>query len=158
MNMKTIVLYTTRHGSTETIAKKIASQLQADRCNILKDIIPDLKSYEAVIIGAPIYLGSINPKMTALIEENTSTLLTKKIGLFLVCLMDEELAAEQFNVAYGNELLSHSSADGFFGGKMPKNLLNPIEKMITHVAFRHKPIHEDILATEVDKFIDIFKA
>ncbi len=62
MNMKTIVLYTTRHGSTETIAKKIASQLQADRCNILKDIIPDLKSYEAVIIGAPIYLGSINPK------------------------------------------------------------------------------------------------
>jgi menaquinone-dependent protoporphyrinogen oxidase len=156
--MKTIVLYTTRHGSTEVIAKNIASKLNADVCNILKEPIPNLREYEAIIIGAPIYLGSINPKMTALIERNTSTLLSKKLGLFLVCLMDEELAADQFNTAYGNELLSHSTADGFFGGKMPENMLNPIEKIITHVAFRHKPIHEDILTTEVEKFIEIFKA
>ena len=156
--MKTIVFYTTRHGSSEQIAKNIASKLNADTCNILKESIPNLKEYEAVIIGAPIYLGSINPKMTAFIQKNTSLLLTKKLGLFLVCLMDKELAADQFNTAYGSELLSHSSADGFFGGKMPENFLNPIEKIITHVAFRHKPIHEDILTTEVEKFIEIFKA
>ena len=34
--MKTIVLYTTRHGSTEVIAKNIASKLNADVCNIQK--------------------------------------------------------------------------------------------------------------------------
>lgn len=53
----TLVIYTTKYGTTETYAKQIATALKADLKEIANVEAHDLIFYDTVIFGAPIYLG-----------------------------------------------------------------------------------------------------
>jgi menaquinone-dependent protoporphyrinogen oxidase len=152
--MKTLIIYTSKHGSTEKIASYMKDKLQCDTVNLLNHQCPELEDYEQVIIGGSIYYNSINPAITELIEEKLDLLLTKRVALFLVCLMSEESAAEQFNNNYSEQLLNHSTADGFFGGILQQQELNPIEKVVTSFVFKNVNVNDDIYYDEVDRFIE----
>ena len=95
-----------------------------------------------------------DPKLSEYIENNIDTILSKKLALFLVCLMSEESAAEQFNNNFNEALLNHSSADGFFGGILEPQELNPLEKLVTSFAFKNINVNEDLFFDEADKFIE----
>ena len=53
----TLVIYTTKYGTTETYAKQIATVLKADLKEIANVEAHDLIFYDTVIFGAPLYLG-----------------------------------------------------------------------------------------------------
>ena len=53
----TLVIYTTKYGTTETYAKQIATALKADLKEIANVEAHDLIFYDTVIFGAPLYLG-----------------------------------------------------------------------------------------------------
>ena len=53
----TLVIYTTKYGTTEKYATQIASELHADLKEISNVEANDLIFYDTVIFGAPLYLG-----------------------------------------------------------------------------------------------------
>lgn len=152
--MKTLIIYTSKHGSSAKIANYIKEKLQADTVNLLDSTCPSLDAYDLIILGGSIYYKAIDPKLSEFIEANLDILLTKQISLFLVCLMSEESAAEQFNNNFADKLLNHSSVDGFFGGVLEAQDLNPIEKLVTSFAFKNVNVNEQLFFDEADKFVE----
>lgn len=135
----------------------MADKLSADSQNLLEKESVEFTDYDQVIIGGSIYYGSIHSLISDFIEKTTDQLLKKKVALFLVCMLSEETAAEQFNNNYSEELLAHSVADGFFGGTLQKEQLNPVEKLVTTFTFRNNDTFDKIYYDEVDKFLDQLK-
>jgi len=152
--MKTLIVYTSKHGSTRKIASYMAKAFQADHVNLLEDSIINLENYDRIIVGGSIYYRSIHPLITEFMESNMDILLSKTIGLFLVCLLSEESAAEQFNLNFNELLLNHSSADGFFGGVLEAERLSPLEKVITSFTFKNASTFDQLFYDEVDNFIE----
>ena len=151
--MKSLILYTSKYGSTKKIVDYMADQLCADSINLIDNTQINLSSYDQVIIGGAIYYGSIHNLISSFIEDNQDELLTKNIALFLVCMLSEETAAEQFNNNFSDKLLSHSVADGFFGGILMKEQLNSVEKLVTSFTFKNAGTFDQLYFDEVDKFV-----
>ena len=152
--MKSLILYTSKHGSTKKIVDYMTSKLDADSFNLLDCAAPDIAEYEQIILGGSIYYGSVHSQMSNFVESHLGSLLNKRIALFLVCMLSEESAAEQFNSNFNEELLNHSLADGFFGGVITKDSLNPVEKLVTSFTFKRADTFDQIYFDEVDKFLD----
>ncbi len=151
--MKSLIIYTSKHGSTQKIVDYIAEKIQADCVNLINGTVNDLDSYDQIIIGGSVYYGSIHSLISGYIDKNLDILLNKRIALFLVCLLSEESAAEQFNNNFNENLLNHSIADGFFGGVLSKETLNPVEKLVTSFVFKKVNTFDQIYFDEIDKFI-----
>lgn len=155
--MKTIIIYTSKHGTTQKVVSYLQEKLSCDTLNLLTTPPPSIEDYDIVVLGGSIYYGSLDPKLTAYIDANLTQLLTKKIALFLVCLMSEETAAQQFNNSFTQALLNHSLIDGFFGGVLEKETLNPIEKLVSSFTFKHVDTNNGLYYDEVDKFAEALR-
>lgn len=82
MNGKTIVIYTSRYGSTEKYAKWIAEAL-ACPAKRLKDInTRELSDYDTIIYGGGLYAGSVAGIKKFLQQLNPSN--KKRLALFMV--------------------------------------------------------------------------
>lgn len=130
--MKTLILYTTRHGCTETCATKLQHQLSRDAelVNIKKQKPINLDDYETIIIGGSIHAGQIQKKIKKFCQENLETLKQKKLALFLCCMEEGDKAQQQFQNAYPAELIQHATATAIFGGEFNFEKMNFIEKAI----------------------------
>ena len=156
--MKTLILYTSRHGSTQKVVAQMAKELSATAIDLHKSPKVSLQEYDTILIGGPIYLGSLGSSLESFILEHLDLLLSKRIGLFLLCVMNEERAAAQFNHCFHPQLLAHSSYDGFFGGRVDTKQLNFIEKIIVFFAFRKKSHQKELNELEIHNFLDHFRS
>lgn len=130
--MKTAIIYTSNHGTTESVAQCIANGLldmDVSLINLKKDKIPSLDVFEQIILGASIHAGNIQSRMKKFMASQMVTLLEKRIGLFLCC-MDEKQAENQFNNAFPQLLRNHAIASACPGGEFNFNRMNFIEKAI----------------------------
>ena len=91
---------------------------------------PDLSGYDRVVIGGSIHMGGIQKDLRKYCERNLEKLLEKKLGLFLCCLYEGDIAKKQFEEAYPEVLRQHASAIGMFGGEISFDKMNALEKMI----------------------------
>ncbi len=108
--MKTAVVYYSLSGNTEYAAKKIAEHLNADLIGVepekayptggfkkflvggkgalskatpaLKPYVFDAQQYDCVVIGMPVWAGSVTPPINTFVEENRGNLQGKKIAAF----------------------------------------------------------------------------
>ena len=82
--MKSIIIFSTKYGCAEKTAKMLQSKMKGDvrMVNIVKDKVPALDEFDAVILGGSIYMGRIQKELTAFISGNLPALLKKKVGLF----------------------------------------------------------------------------
>ena len=130
--MKTLIIYTTQHGCTETCALKLQQQLNnnTELINIKKQKPGILDDYQTIIIGGSIHAGQIQRKIKKFCKENLDTLKQKKLGLFLCCMEQGEKAQQQFQDAFPAELIQHATATGIFGGEFNFEKMNFIEKTI----------------------------
>lgn len=156
--MKTLILYTSRHGSTKEVVLRMAKELKADSVDLHENSNPSLVEYERILIGGPIYLGSLGSALESYMQDHMDLLLQKQLGLFLLCVMNEERAASQFNHCFPSRLLAHSSYDGFFGGILKLPQMNWIEKAITFFAFRKKSQQKTLNDIEIRNFLDYFRS
>lgn len=154
--MKTLVLYTSKHGTTNQVATYINNSFDGDLYDILQNKPTNLNQYDLIIIGGPVYMGTLNSKLKSYIDSNIDILINRQLALFLVCLKEEEVAAEQFNHAYGSKLLEHSLTDGFFGGQV-QGKLSPLERFITFISFDKDSLAQKVDYTEIDRFINSIK-
>ena len=133
--MKTAIIYSSKHGTTEKVAAIIADKLkesnEVELFSLNKNANPDINAFESVIIGSPIYAGQASKKVKNFCVTNESLLLQKKIGLF-VCGMEPtpEKREQELKDAYSEELFKNAVSTGFLGGAFIFEQMNFFERLI----------------------------
>lgn len=105
-----LIAYASKYGATAEAAKKIAAYLKDEELEI-KDLTKDkvdLSRYDRVIVGGPIYAGSLHSAVKKFVNSNKNELLTKKLALYISGIADAKLDHEQLVRAYGEPLVSHA--------------------------------------------------
>jgi menaquinone-dependent protoporphyrinogen oxidase len=131
--MSTIVIYMSKHGCAEKAARIIAEHLPGKDASII-DLKTkagiDLERYDTVIIGGSIYLGSLQKGLRKFCDKNLPALLTKKIGLFICCMNQDDAARKHYESVFDESLRSRAVAAGIFGGELDFEKLSLIEKSV----------------------------
>jgi len=130
--MKTLIVYGSKHGCTEKCSNVLKGKLNGEVVvvNIKKDILPDMNSYDNIVIGGSIYAGRIQKKIAEFCLENVDTLKNKKIGLFVCCMSEGDKAIAQLDSCFPNELISIATVKEHLGGGFIFSKMNFVEKFI----------------------------
>ncbi len=153
--MATLIIYTSRHGTTEKIAALLSQELKnqpADMVDLRKARLPDLKDYDQVILGGSIHIGQIQRKLKHFCKKHEAELFTKRLGLYL-CFMLEDKAKEEFHNAYPEALRRHATALGMFGGEFIFEKMNQLEQLVMRKATHETESVYNIHEQAVDDFI-----
>jgi menaquinone-dependent protoporphyrinogen oxidase len=90
--MKAIIIYHTKYGQTEKIAKRISQVIESRQVATEVFSMSELNSgisfeeFDLVLIGAPIYLGDHSKKVARLIKKNLDVLNNRPSAFFSVSL------------------------------------------------------------------------
>ncbi|KJR46865.1 hypothetical protein UF75_2727 [Desulfosporosinus sp. I2] len=130
--LKTIIIFSSSHGTTEKVAQLLKGQLHGDVeiVNLKKCPNPDLTGYNSVILGSSIYVGSVKSRVKQFLKQNQTVLMSKQLGLFLCCMYEGDQSKKQFETAYPQELRDHAISKGLFGGEFIISKLNFLERQI----------------------------
>jgi menaquinone-dependent protoporphyrinogen oxidase len=142
--MKTMILFTTKHGSAADCAEILASHLNGDVSVIDLGTQTDvaLDDADTVILGSSVYAGKIQPAMTLFMEKHASNLLKKRLGLWVNCSQKGDEGRAQFNRVYPQQLREHATATGFFGDAVHWETMNFIEKLAMRIIAKTKGSYE----------------
>ena len=80
--MRTLVIYTSKRGSTEKYAKWIAQELNTEAMPFSKEILPQIKDYDKIIYGGWVRGGGIMGM--DIIKKNFKLFEDKKLVIFAV--------------------------------------------------------------------------
>lgn len=130
--MKIAIIYATQHGCADKCAHTLANEIDTNTALINLEMSTDvnLDAFGAIILGGSIHAGSINKKVKKFITNYSDILVTKRLGLFLCCLFEGDVALKQFQDAYPEELRNKAVAHGLFGGELDFDKMNVFEKAI----------------------------
>jgi len=130
--MATLIIYSTKHGCTEKCALSLAGKLLDEvKLHNLKDTPqPDLTPYDTVVIGGSIYVGKIQKELQHYCRENLPELLKKRLGLFICCMYEGEVAQKQLLEAFPPEMVEQAVVMAAFGGEFVLEKMGLLEKMI----------------------------
>ncbi|ATW26562.1 flavodoxin domain-containing protein [Candidatus Formimonas warabiya] len=130
--MKNAIVFASSHGTTEKAARLLGENLKGEAVliNLKKTPNPDIQGYDGVIIGSSIHAGAIQSKVKQFLKQNQPVFGTKRIGLFLCCMFEDEKAQKQFETGFPRELRERSSANGLFGGEFIFSKMNLVERII----------------------------
>ena len=158
--MKTVIIYISKHGTTEKIAELLKSKLDPDQTqlfNLKTSKSIELENYHTIIIGGSIHIGSIPKKLKQFIANNMTILLKKRIALFMICMQKDEKRDEQFTNAFPIELRKVSIANGLMGGEFCFDKMNFLERAIVKkIAGKYSSVSE-IDYEAIDAFINKLK-
>ena len=113
--MKTLILYATKHGATEEIARRIAKYTDGTIHDLKNDNYPPLSEFECIIIGSALYAGMIRKEAKTFIEKNAEYLKDKTFGLFL-CGLETNKTDEYFKINFPADIIKSAKATSFLGG------------------------------------------
>lgn len=131
INSDIVILYASKHGTTEKVAHIIGDSLQSlgvSYVNLLEEKYIDISQCKCVIIGGSIHMGKIQSEVKKFYEKNQLILQQKKTALFLSCMETGEKAQEQFNNAYPEWLRNQSKAKALTGYELIFEKMSFIEK------------------------------
>lgn len=129
--MKNCIIFSTKHGSAQRAANLLREKLTADAdvINLNDTKKPDISGYDSIILGGSIYIGKIQKKMTKFIKKNLAQLLTKNIGLYIVC-AEKDNPEPVLKKSYPQELYDYALSKKYFGYEMILEDFNAIEKAV----------------------------
>ncbi|MCH6266785.1 flavodoxin domain-containing protein [Neobacillus citreus] len=131
--MKTLIVYCSSHGTTEKAVSVLCENIEGEvlAVDLKRDkILFDLEDYDGVIIGGSIHAGEIQRKIKQFVKQHHDELLEKEVGLFLCCIRNGDIAVEQFNRAFPQDLRKNSVAMGLFGGEFLVSKMNFFERQV----------------------------
>ncbi len=125
--MKALVAFGTRWGSTEHVAKELASVLerkgrQVDVLDLGKAGAVGLEAYDLVVIGSGIAYGSWSKGALRFLERNAEELSEKRLAMFACCgdLLFDPAKADEHERRYLRDVALKFGLDpfsvGLFGG------------------------------------------
>jgi len=85
MSASILVAYATRYGSTQQVAEAIAATLR--ECGLEVDLQPMrkvriLEGYRAVVLGAPVYIGSWHKDAQRFLSQHRQALTERPVAIF----------------------------------------------------------------------------
>ena len=116
---KTLIIYASKYGTTETCASLLQKHLKdgAVLQNLAQQPKADLDAYDTVVLGGAVYAGRANGKLRRFCSANEQALLSKRLGLFL-CMMEEgDGAVKQLEQNYSQALREKALVMDYFGGE-----------------------------------------
>lgn len=131
--MKTAIIYTSKHGTTEKtvyIIQQALGEVNTELFDLKNNILNDLSGFDQIIIGGSIHAGMIQNRIKDFCNKNMSSLLKKRLGLFISCFYEGETAQHQLEKAYPESLRKHAISCQIMGGEMLLEKMNFFEKLI----------------------------
>lgn len=152
--MKTLILYATKYGTTENCAKILSENLQGqvDIVDLKKVKGVDLSLYDRVVIGGSIYMGKMQKEIVNFCADNAVVLKEKKLGLFICCMREGEVAETELNEAFPEELLAHASAKEYFGGEFVFKKMSFMDRMIVKKVSKIDKDVSNLSAEKINRF------
>jgi menaquinone-dependent protoporphyrinogen oxidase len=124
--MKTLIVYDTKYGTTQTIAHWLSKATVGD-CDVVNVAdVGDVASldYDLIIVGSPIYVDDLLPSVKQFLLDERDALSEKNVAVFFV--YDDLLTLK--SKTYVEELREYAPpnviAVGVFGGYFNLNALN----------------------------------
>lgn len=131
--MKTLIIYSSKTGTTKRCAALLAANIGADSCDMfsIDEKLPELSGYDCVAIGSYVRMGVIDKKIAAFLSKNKDELFKMKFGLFICsCLADK--VSEAITKNFSDEFMDNAAIIDWFGGELPKDKLKAMDKIIVN--------------------------
>ena len=155
--MKTLILFATKYGATEEIAERIASRIGgATVCNLKSSSIQSVSQFDCVIIGSPVYAGSIRKEAKAFLYQNAGVLRDKRLGLFLSG-MAAHMEKKAFEVNFSPDILQAAAVKSHLGGVFDSTKADMLERFIMKVVARKSGYINTISDEKIEQFAEIMK-
>lgn len=160
--MKTAIVYLSKHGTTEKVARMIRERLSSDTVTMIdlsKDEAPDLEQYERIVIGTSVYAGKVRKAFAKFCTDtNVSLFATRELGLF-VCGMEPnpEKQHEELENAFPERMKRHAKVKAFMGGEFLLDEMNFLERFVIKRIVKTSVSISNIDIKAIDNFAEKLK-
>ena len=151
----TLIVFASDHGTVEKCARELFRLIdgKVDICDLNKrDIIPDLSTYDSIVIGGSIHSGKIQTVISDFCDSTLEMLISKKIGLFINCIYTGEKAQKQLDDAYPRALNEKAVVRDYFGGEINELKLNYWERIIAKQMIEQESLVVQLSSDKIDLF------
>jgi len=157
--MKTLILYATKYGAAEGIARRIADRLDEVSLHDLKNSpLPNIAEFDCVIIGSSLYIGSIRKEAKSFLLKNEEVLRDKSIGLFLSGLDTEIAPQAHFEKNFSQKLLTAAKATCFPGGIYDPGKAGSFDRFLLKAAKKPAVYADTIKDSLIEQFTEAMKS
>ncbi len=162
--MKTLIIYSSKTGTTKKCAALLAANIGADSCDMvaIDEAVPDITGYECVVIGSYVRMGVIDKKISAFLAKNKEALFGMKFGLFICCSLADKVS-EAITKNFSEEFMDHAAIIDCFGGELPKDKIKGMDKLIVNSIVKiaktdpNFKIFEKIIPESITNFANVLK-
>ncbi len=162
--MKTLIIYSTKTGTTKKCAALLAANIGADSCDMVEisENIPALSDYECVVVGSYVRMGVMDKKISAFLQKNKEELFGMKFGLFLCCCLADKVS-EAIEKNFSEEFMDHAAIIDCFGGELPKDKIKGMDKIIVNSIIKIAKtdpsftVFEKIIPESITNFASVLK-
>ncbi len=133
--MRILIIYATHGGVTRTCAEMLSDKVRNHHTVTLLDVhqsLPSPSDFDAVILGSPIRMGSMNKKLKQYINQYAELLSEIPSAVFLCC--GYPLQFEEYISSQIPKKLSCSLGIHCFGGELKPEKLKGFDKLIVKLA------------------------
>lgn len=131
--MKTIIAFASKTGTTEKCARRLAGILDDAKIVDLTKETPTITSYDLIVVGGSIRMGTLHKSAKEFIEANQDQLERKKIAFF-ICNGFLDQAAEALEKNIPSALRKKALAVASFGGELDVTKQKGMDKMMLKLA------------------------
>jgi len=131
--MKTLIVYGTNYGTTETVAKSIKDKIsdQVEMVNIKKASVPNLSEFDKIVIGSGVKIGMIKKELKSWMNKNCDEIISKKVFLFLCASSTKDEEIEKiWSANYPKKILNSAIKKSSVGGVLDLNKMGFFDKLI----------------------------
>ena len=155
--MKTLIIYASKYGCTEKCTKLLRDRLngEVEIVNIKVKSIPEMTSYDNIIVGGSIYMGRIQKEINQFCLKNIGVLEKKNLGFFICCMNENDMAEKQLTASFPEGLLKNAVAIGFFGGEFIFEKMNFLEKTIIKKISKTNKDSSKLLQENIDTYAQL---
>lgn len=157
--MKTLIIYSSKHGTTKKVADMIATELDdAHVWHVSDAASADLGEFDQFVIGTPIYAGIPDKSIKTFVAQNEALLTSKPLGLFVCGMMPAgKQRDEEMEAAFPASLRSHAKAYHFLGGAIHFADMNFAEKAIIKMVMKTSEDQDTIDEKAISAFVRSFQ-
>lgn len=127
--MKTIIIYSSKHGFTARIAEKIYNEISGEK-RLIKfgsDIMPDIENFDNILLAGSIRIGTLNKKFKKFIDTNTALFAKKRLFLLYAAGNKEQ---ENIEMMFNETLFKTAKGIYWLGSEMIIKKLDFIERLL----------------------------
>lgn len=130
--MKTLIVFSSKHGTSEKCANLIMKELNGtvDVINLRNETCKDVNSYDNVIIGGSIHVGKLQDEVKKFAVENEKILKDKNIGIFVCCRDEGERAIQYMKHNLWDSIIERAIVKEHLGHEINLEKMNFLERFI----------------------------